>query len=102
MRILKNCKSMAEVRSEIDRLDGAIVDLLAQRMEFVRQAGNIKSSRDLIRNEARVQDVLAKVREHARAYSIDEGLTDALYRLLIERSIEYEFSVFDAKRKTEA
>ncbi len=88
---------MAEVRSEIDRLDRAIVGLLAERTEYVRQAGHIKSSRDLIHDETRVRDVLAKVRGHARDNGLDEDLIDALYSLLVERSIAYEFGVFDER-----
>lgn len=90
---------MVEVRSEIDRLDRTIIGLLAERTEYVRQAGHIKASRGLVRDEERVRDVLNKARGHARAHGIDEELIDALYRLLVERSIAYEFGVFDKRQQ---
>ena len=39
----KSCESMSEVREEIDRVDRLIVDLLAERTDYIRQAGLIKA-----------------------------------------------------------
>ena len=52
---------MEEVREEIDRLDRAIVPLLVERVGYIEQAAHIKQARDAVRDEARIDDVLAKV-----------------------------------------
>jgi isochorismate pyruvate lyase len=49
---------MAEVRAEIDALDLAIVALLADRLHYIDEAARIKQSRDQVRDEARIADVL--------------------------------------------
>ena len=37
-REAKDCKSMEEVRAEIDRIDAALVDLIGERFVFVDRA----------------------------------------------------------------
>lgn len=92
------CSSMAEVRREIDRVDRAIVTLLAERQAYIAQAGHIKGERSAVRDEARIEDVVAKVRAEAERRGAHPALVEELYRRLIEWSIAYEFTVFDGKR----
>ncbi|HET6622183.1 MAG TPA: chorismate mutase [Dongiaceae bacterium] len=94
----KRCASMAEVRAEIDALDRAIVALLADRLHYIGEAARIKQSRDEVRDEARVADVLAKVRDEARRLGADPEVIARAYRTLIEGSIAYEFESFDGLR----
>ncbi|WP_243735517.1 chorismate mutase [Dongia mobilis] len=91
---------MDEVREEIDALDRAIVALLADRMHFINEAGRLKADRAAVRDEARVEDVIAKVRATALAAGIDPDFVEPLYRDLIERSIQHEFGVFDRLHKS--
>lgn len=93
----KPCQTMSEVRSEIDELDKFIVELLVKRLKYIEQAAHLKASRNLVRDEDRVRDVLAKVRTHARALNGDEKMIDVIYRLLIEYSIIHELEIFDLK-----
>ncbi|WP_374763854.1 chorismate mutase [Yunchengibacter salinarum] len=102
---MRPCNSMDEVRTEIDRLDRAIVPLLLERLDYIRQAGEIKRDRNTVRDAARVEDVVAKVR--AEATSAAKRLNhpedpaaladyvDEIYRFLIEWSINHEYGVWD-------
>jgi len=58
----EECQSMAEVRQEIDRIDRLMIGLLAERQTYVARAAEIKPSRDVVRDPARVEDVVAKVK----------------------------------------
>ena len=91
----KHCLSMAEVRAEIDALDRAIVALLADRLHYIDEAARIKQSRDQVRDEARVADVLRKVEAEARRLGANAGVLVATYRTLIESSIRHELETFD-------
>ena len=93
------CNDMNEVRAAIDALDREIVALLADRLHFINEAGRLKADRDAVRDEARVEDVVAKVRASAAAAGIDPDFVEPLYRDLIERSIAHEFNVFDRLHK---
>lgn len=90
---------MAEVRAEIDALDRAIVALLADRLHYIDEAARIKQSRDQVRDEARIADVLNKVEAEARRLRIDGDVVAAAYRTLIEASIRRELSEFDRLRR---
>lgn len=92
---MKNCKSMAEIRTAIDHIDREIVDLLAGRQAYVENAGRIKPSRDLVRDEERIDDVIGKVRAQARARGADPEMVEATYRAMVEWFIAHEFEVFD-------
>jgi isochorismate pyruvate lyase len=96
----KTCSSMAEVRAEIDALDRQIVALLADRLHFIGEAARIKASRDAVRDEPRIEDVVAKVRASAAAAGMNPDFIEPIYRDLIERSIAHEFAAFDRLHKS--
>ena len=93
----KTCKDMSDVRVAIDELDQAIVALLADRLHYIGEAARIKASRDAVRDEPRVEDVIAKVRAAAAANGMDPDFIEPIYRALVERSITHEFDLFDQK-----
>lgn len=93
------CHTMAEVRAEIDRIDRALVKLLAERLTYIEQAGEIKGEREAVRDDARIEDVVAKVLREAENAGLPRSMAEPLWRMLIEKSIEHEFTVFDAKTK---
>ena len=93
-----DCRTMAEVRGGVDRLDEEIVSLLAERFRYMDAAARIKPDRDAVRDERRKADVLAKVAAHAASAGVHPATVAALYERLIEDSIAYELDRFDALR----
>jgi isochorismate pyruvate lyase len=93
------CPAMADVRAEIDRLDRALVRLLAERQGYIERAAEIKARRDEIRDEARIGDVLVKVAAAAQAAGLDGAIAEAVWRTLMEHSIALELSKFDQRFK---
>ena len=86
-----DCASMAELRVEIDRLDRALVALLADRAGYIDRAAELKPAEGLpARIDARVEDVTAKVRAAAEARALDPDLIEDLWRRLMEWSIARE------------
>ncbi|HEY5238750.1 MAG TPA: chorismate mutase [Rhizomicrobium sp.] len=92
----EDCRTMEELRGEIDRLDRALVALLAERQAYIERAAAIKTTRHAVRDDARVEDVIAKVLAEARAKGLAPAIAEPVWRMLIERSIAHEFEVFDA------
>lgn len=93
------CQTMSEVRREIDRIDRALVALLAERQTYIEQAGLIKGDRDAVIDQPRIEDVIAKVLVESDARGLSRDIAEPVWRLLIDRSIAHEFAVFDAKKK---
>jgi isochorismate pyruvate lyase len=96
----KTCADMTQVRAAIDALDREIVGLLADRLHFIAEAARIKDSREAVRDEPRIEDVVAKVRAAATDAGMNPDFIEPLYRDLIERSIAYEFGEFDRLHKS--
>lgn len=95
---MKQCTTLGEVRSEIDRIDRGIVVLITERLEYVRQAGHIKQNRTEIRDPARVDDIITKVMAETRRSGGDQNLVALIYRVMVEWCITYELAVFDNSR----
>lgn len=57
------CSSLEEVRSNIDRIDDAIIKLIAERTEYVRQASSFKKSEYGVKAPQRVEAVIQQVRK---------------------------------------
>jgi isochorismate pyruvate lyase len=98
----ETCATMADVRHEIDRLDRVLVALLAERQSFMDAAARIKGNRGAVRDEARIQDVLAKVRVAATQAGLSHAIAEPVWHALMERCIAYEFVSFDRQRATAA
>lgn len=78
-----DCQSLQDVRREIDRLDQAIVSLLAERGQYVLAAARFKRSVAEVQAPERVEQVIANVRRLAQAQGGMPDVVEAAYRPLI-------------------
>lgn len=90
-----SAETMLDVRHEVDRIDRALVKLLAERQTFMDAAARIKPSRDKVRDEERIEDVVSKVLKSAAAEGLSPEIAEPVWRLLIEQSIAHELRVYD-------
>jgi isochorismate pyruvate lyase len=86
---------------EIDRLDQVLVALIAERQSFMDAAARIKGHRGLVRDEARIEDVMAKVAVCANEAGLSLAIAEPVWRTMMERCIAYEMAAFDRTRTTE-
>ena len=94
---LKHCADMGEVRAAIDALDRRLVALIAERLHYIDEAARIKPTRDQVRDEPRIADVLAKTRNEAIRLGCDPKVVEAAFKALVEASIAHEFAAFDRR-----
>ena len=91
VRAPKDCADLSQVRTEIDRLDDGLVDLIAERFGYVERAWQIKLG---LKQEASVpwrnQQVIDKVRARAVEKGVPPDLCEALWRQMIGWFIQYE------------
>ncbi len=86
-----DCPTMTEVRIEIDRVDGALVSLIAERFGYVERAWQIKLGEKAAANVPwRNQQVIDKVRAIAAEKGVPPDLCEALWRQMIGWFIQYE------------
>lgn len=94
-----DCTTMSEVRQGVDALDRLLVAVLAERQRYMDAAARIKSDRSAVRDNARIEDVVAKVKAAARNAGLSEAIAEPVWRTLIERCIAHELGVWDALRE---
>lgn len=92
------CASMAEVRQGVDALDRALVRLLAERQRYMDAAARIKPDRSVVHDQARIEDVVAKVLAAAGPAGLSPAIAEPVWRTLIDCCIAHEFGVWDRTR----
>src|SRR3546814_3899686 len=84
------CASLGEVRAHIDRLDDAIVRLIAERAMYVKDAARFKRDAFQVSAPARQAEVYARARELARRPDLGfenlEEAVEAAYRAMAATS----------------
>ncbi len=92
------CQSMSEVRAGVDALDRQLVALIARRQGYMDAAARIKADRNAVHDDARIEDVIAKVKAEAEAYGLSIDIAEPVWREMIRRCIAYEFERWDQMR----
>ena len=90
--------NLAEVRANIDRLDDAIVALIAERAMYVKDAARFKRDAFQVSAPARQAEVFAKVRalagKHNRGFDRLPDVVEAAYRAMVAAFIANEQTYF--------
>ncbi len=88
------CADMGQVRSEIDRIDAQLVDLIAERFGYVDRAWQLKlKSAESAVVPWRIQQVIDKVRARASDKGLPPEMVDmvgAQWRNMIGWFVQYE------------
>lgn len=85
-----DCTDMSHVRDEIDRIDRALVDLIAERFGYVDRAWQLKKNPSEATVPWRIQQVIDKVKARADERHLPPELAEALWRQMIGWFIQYE------------
>jgi isochorismate pyruvate lyase len=88
---------MTSIRQQIDALDVELVKLLAQRQKLIESAGTVKPQRTQVRDDARIEEVVALVLQAAKKEGLATEIAEPVWRQLIESSIAHEYRVFDKR-----
>jgi isochorismate pyruvate lyase len=89
-----DCKSLEELRGYIDNLDDQIVELIAARNAYVKQAAQFKHSIDEIKGDERMEAVMDRVRTRAMEFGVSPNLLTKLYKTMIDEMVESEIAEF--------
>lgn len=91
---IQDCSSLEEVRHYIDKLDDQIVELIAARNAYVKQAALFKDSIEEIKGKERMEMVIDRVRSHAMELGVSPNLLTKLYTIMIDEMVEAEIAEF--------
>jgi isochorismate pyruvate lyase len=85
-----DCENMSDVREAIDQIDHQIVELIAQRAEYVYKAAAFKNSKTEVKDADRVRKVIESKKNLAREYGISPDLIGNIYSTMINFFINEE------------
>jgi len=91
---MQTCNSLEEVRTEIDKLDTKLVDLISERSHLIRQAASFKNSIDEVKAEDRIEFILQRVRHHAIEKGVSPNMISELFVIMIDEMVETEIAEF--------
>jgi isochorismate pyruvate lyase len=91
---MQKCNSLEEVRTEIDKLDTHLVDLISKRSHLIRQAASFKNSVDEVKAEDRIEFILQRARHHAIEKSVSPNMISELFVIMIDEMVETEIAEF--------
>ena len=95
---IEHCRTMADVRRNIDALDVRIVALMAERSGYIAQAARVKQHASQVHDQARIDFIVDRVTAMAREQGAPEAVIEAAYRAMIDAFIAYEHGEFKRLR----
>ena len=93
MKTPDECRTIGEVRSEIDRIDRAIIESIAQRREYVHAVMQFKRSEDDVHAHERQRQMLATRREWAEEHALSPEMVEGLFRSMVDHFIAEELAI---------
>ena len=102
MKAPQECQSLAEVRSEIDRLDQSMIRTVSQRREYVHTAMRFKRSESDVHAHERQRRMLAARRLWAEEADLNPDLIEDLFRLMVDHFIAAELAILSEREDSMA
>ena len=85
MDLLKQC------RTDIDKVNSRIIELLAEREKLVREIGEYKRQNGLgVVDSKREKEMYNQLGEEAREYGLSGDYVEGVFRLIVNHSREIE------------
>lgn len=93
------CEDLKCVRTNIDDINKQIVDLLAKRMDYVYQAGDIKLKNKIKAavDPERAKKVVDNAETLGKEKGLPEGYAQAIFQVIVDKAAEHEQVNMDKK-----
>ncbi len=84
------CTAKQDIRTAIDAIDQALLDLFAQRQGYVRRMAQLKQHPDEAFDGERIETMVAAIRHRAEDLGLEADQVDVVWRTLIDWNVDYE------------
>ena len=91
---MKKCDSLEELRTEIDKIDEQLVELIAKRNAYIKQAAKFKTTIDDVKSPERVEQVMQNARKKAIELGVNPNMIEDLFKIMINEMVETEIAEF--------
>jgi chorismate mutase len=90
-------KNILKIRSNLDKIDNQLLELIKKRSRLVDQViRNKKFKKDII-DRKRIAVILKNISKKSRIKKIDSKITQKIWKAMINAFIDYEFRNFNKK-----
>lgn len=100
MRTPNECHSINEIRTEIDRIDQQIIQLIGERFEYVKKIVDYKSNAEEVKAQPRYNEVM----EIRRKWGVENGLNpdviEEIYKTLVHYFIDEQMKILHHRHTT--
>ena len=91
------CESMEDIRNEIDRIDHQIINLFAERLQYVEEIVRFKKDKQSVIAQKRKDFVINQRAAWAGEKGLDQSVFKEMYTLLVENNIAHELELLKSK-----
>lgn len=96
----KECKSLEDIRIEIDKIDRQIISLFSERHKYVGEVVKYKKDEKGIIASERKDQVISERRNWAAKKGLDPDTFEKIFTLLVESNIKWEMKLLKSKDNT--
>ena len=93
----KDCRSLEEVRNEIDKIDEHIISLFSERHKYVEEIVRFKHDKDAVIAQERKDQVILQRKEWAAKNGLNPETFEKMFTLLVESNIKHELEILKSK-----
>lgn len=93
MKAPKDCKSIDEIRIEIDSIDQQIIDLIGKRFLYVKEIVKYKSNADDVKAPKRYDEVMKVRKEWAEKNGLSPEVIENIYKMLVHYFIDEQMKL---------
>ncbi|NQU51189.1 MAG: chorismate mutase [Bacteroidetes bacterium] len=93
-----DCKSLEEVRNEIDKIDEHIISLFSERHKYVEEIVRFKHDKDAIIAQERKDLVILQRKNWAAKNGLNADTFEKIYTLLVDSNIQHELEILKSKK----
>jgi len=98
MKLPHECKSIEEVRLQIDEIDQVIIDLIGKRFSFIQEIVKYKNTVDEVIAKNRFQTVISERRKMAISHRLDPDVIENIYRIMMKYFIQEQLELLKKKQ----
>ena len=95
----KECRSLEEVRDEIDKIDEHIISVFSERHKYVEEIVRFKHDKDAIIAQERKDHVILQRKKWAAKNGLNADTFEKIYTLLVNSNIQHELEILKLKKK---
>jgi len=89
---MKTCNTLEEARTEIDKVDEKIVELVALRNSYIKQIAKFKNTVEEVKSDERIADVVSRARTKAIELDLSPNLINDMFVRMIDEMVETEIA----------